>query len=216
MGSITIVRHGQASFGTDDYDRLSDLGHRQARWLSRHFDATGHRFDRIICGSLRRHRETAAPVAEAQNVEADVDPRLNEFDYDALAERYHLSSPLAPATSREEFLHLLPEIFFAWENDQLLGATEDYSSFQMRVDDAVDEALEIGQSVLIVSSGGPITATLRRVLALSNRSASDLLLNIHNASYHRFQFEGGRLRLSQFNASPHLIGPDRDGALTYV
>lgn len=216
MGEIVLVRHGQASFGTDDYDRLSELGHQQARWLAEHFSTIGKQFDSIYCGSLRRHRETVAPITEQLGLAPNIDPRINEFDYDALAERYHMTSPLAPATSREEFLHLLPEIFFSWENDHLSGATEDYRSFQMRVDDAVDEALEMGKSVLIVSSGGPIAATLRRVLGLTSRATSDLLLNIHNSSFHRFEFEAGRLRLSQFNASPHLDHPERATARTYV
>lgn len=216
MGTIIFVRHGQASFGTDDYDRLSPLGHRQAAWLAEYFDQNGLSFDRLICGDLRRHRETIAPICDRYGMEPGVDARLNEFDYDALADRYHMTSPLDPATSREEFLRLLPEIFLAWENDQLSGATEAYSQFQMRVDDAVDEALQIGKSVLIVSSGGPIATTLRRVMSLSNRSTSDLLLNIHNSSFHRFEFEAGRLRLSQFNASPHLDQPERAEAKTYV
>ena len=27
MGTLYLVRHGQASFGADDYDKLSELGH---------------------------------------------------------------------------------------------------------------------------------------------------------------------------------------------
>ena len=30
MGTLYLVRHGQASFGADDYDQLSPLGHQQA------------------------------------------------------------------------------------------------------------------------------------------------------------------------------------------
>ena len=216
MGEIVFVRHGQASFGAADYDKLSDLGHRQSAWLANYFKETGASFDGLVCGGLRRHRETAAPFVDALGLDIRVDQRLNEFDYDALAERYHMNSPLAPATTREEFLHLLPEIFFAWENDQLAGATENFSAFQMRVDEAVDDALQIGKSILVVSSGGPIATTLRRVLALNSRAASDLLLNIHNTSFHRFEFEAGRLRLSQYNASPHLEDANRRTARTYV
>lgn len=217
MSEIIFVRHGQASFGADDYDKLSHLGHQQAAWLAEHFAGRGDRFDRIVCGDLRRHRETAAPIAAAFGEGPEIDARLNEFDYDALAERYHFQVPdHGPAASREEFLHLMPQIFLAWENDALKGATEDFPDFQMRVDDAVDDALASGQRVMIVASGGPIAVTLKRVLGLSTRATAEMLLNIRNASYHQFKYEAGRLRLSQYNAIPHLDPPDRAHALTYI
>ena len=31
MAELLVIRHGQASFGQDDYDVLSDLGHQQSR-----------------------------------------------------------------------------------------------------------------------------------------------------------------------------------------
>ena len=64
MGQVHFVRHGQASFGTDDYDRLSPLGWQQARWLGRHLSETGHRYDAVVSGGMRRHRETAQAIAE--------------------------------------------------------------------------------------------------------------------------------------------------------
>ena len=217
MSDIIFIRHGQASFGADDYDKLSPLGHQQAAWLAEHLKAVDHHVDQIVCGDLRRHRETAAPIEEMFGQEARIDPRLNEFDYDALAERYHIHAPHhGPAASRDEFLHLMTEIFHAWENDALSGATEDYPEFQMRIDDAVDDALCHGQRVVIVASGGPIAVTLRRVLGLTTRATADMLLNIRNSSYHLFQYEAGRLRLSQYNASPHLERPERRHALTYI
>ena len=59
MGSIYVVRHGQAAFGTDDYDRLTEVGFAQARLLGAHFRARRIRFDAIFTGTLRRQIETA-------------------------------------------------------------------------------------------------------------------------------------------------------------
>jgi broad specificity phosphatase PhoE len=39
MGQIYLVRHGQASFGSANYDQLSELGHEQAR-RTRNFTAS--------------------------------------------------------------------------------------------------------------------------------------------------------------------------------
>ncbi|EPM78754.1 hypothetical protein A249_34210, partial [Pseudomonas syringae pv. actinidiae ICMP 18804] len=41
MGSIYLIRHGQASFGADDYDVLSPVGIRQSRVLGAHLAGLG-------------------------------------------------------------------------------------------------------------------------------------------------------------------------------
>jgi broad specificity phosphatase PhoE len=37
MGQLYLIRHGQASFGAEDYDNLSELGHQQAQQLGAYF-----------------------------------------------------------------------------------------------------------------------------------------------------------------------------------
>ena len=64
MGSIYVVRHGQAAFGTHEYDRLTDVGFMQARLLGAHFGARRIRFDAIFTGTLRRQIETAQGILE--------------------------------------------------------------------------------------------------------------------------------------------------------
>ena len=41
MAELVLIRHGQASFGADDYDKLSDMGWRQSRWLGEYFAERG-------------------------------------------------------------------------------------------------------------------------------------------------------------------------------
>ena len=41
MALIELVRHAQASFGSAHYDRLSELGRQQSRWLGAYFAARG-------------------------------------------------------------------------------------------------------------------------------------------------------------------------------
>lgn len=57
MGSLALVRHGQASFGAADYDRLSDRGVEQARALGARWAAEG--LTAIYTGPLRRQVDTA-------------------------------------------------------------------------------------------------------------------------------------------------------------
>jgi broad specificity phosphatase PhoE len=52
MGHLYLVRHGQASFGADNYDQLSELGGWQSERLGQYFASKGRAFDTVITGSL--------------------------------------------------------------------------------------------------------------------------------------------------------------------
>ncbi|MFA6245264.1 MAG: phosphoglycerate mutase family protein, partial [Candidatus Hydrogenedentales bacterium] len=65
MGFLTVVRHGQASFHEDDYDKLSPLGEEQARSLGTYWARHGIRFDHVVSGPLVRQRRSAAIAGEA-------------------------------------------------------------------------------------------------------------------------------------------------------
>ena len=58
MGNLYLVRHGQASFGAEDYDNLSELGRKQAVRLGEYFRDNGQSFDTVFTGTLRRHGQT--------------------------------------------------------------------------------------------------------------------------------------------------------------
>ncbi|MDP1886245.1 histidine phosphatase family protein, partial [Polaromonas sp.] len=45
MGTLYLVRHGQASFGAENYDVLSSMGHRQSVRLGEYFKYKGVTFD---------------------------------------------------------------------------------------------------------------------------------------------------------------------------
>ncbi|RMF41865.1 MAG: histidine phosphatase family protein [Alphaproteobacteria bacterium] len=218
MGALILVRHGQASFGTENYDRLSPLGHQQAEWLGEYFAAHGLRFERAIRGALRRHRETAEGIARVLRLpEFAIDPRLDEFQSRALVEEYALATGAAPPSGREGFLQHFPEVLARWEAGVIGSeAPERYQSFQARVDAAIADAYQPGHNTLVVTSGGVIGVTLRRVLGLDITATAELMLAIHNASVHRLDWEGGKLRLTLFNASPHLDPVERIHARTFI
>ena len=86
MGTLYLVRHGQASFGADDYDQLSALGQRQSERLGRYWAERGLRFDAVLTGTLKRHTQTWAGIAEgAELTHAPLAwPGLNEYDSEAV------------------------------------------------------------------------------------------------------------------------------------
>lgn len=216
MGELVLVRHGQASFGAADYDVLSPLGQQQAAWLGSYFAAHGLRFDRVIHGALRRQRETAEGIARVLDLpQAEVDPRFDEFHYEGLERAYLRETGADVSTSRSEFLKRFPLVLSAWEQG-IVSGDERLEDFEARVAAGCAAALRQGQSCLVVTSGGVIGMVLRQVLGLSAAVTAEMMLNIHNASVHRFTHEAGQLRLSLFNASPHLDAADRNHARTYV
>ena len=80
MASLYLIRHGQASFGSDHYDQLSSLGQRQADISGRYFTDVGLHFAQAVSGDLSRQRETGERVLAAQpeTVPLHIDPRLND------------------------------------------------------------------------------------------------------------------------------------------
>ena len=54
MATLVLIRHGQASYGQADYDRLSPTGEQQARVLGPHLAALG--LDALFVGPLRRRQ----------------------------------------------------------------------------------------------------------------------------------------------------------------
>ena len=59
MTTILLARHGQASFGQENYDQLSELGSIQAQMLGQHYATTQRRIDAIFTGSLVRQQDSA-------------------------------------------------------------------------------------------------------------------------------------------------------------
>ncbi|MEM9794981.1 MAG: histidine phosphatase family protein [Pseudomonadota bacterium] len=211
MGEILLVRHGQANSGATteaDYDRLSDLGHRQARWLGEWLQAHDAQFDHILSGTLRRQRETVTGMGFT----ADEDSRLNELDY------YTLSAALTavkgvPHPGPDGFADHMPQVFAAWQAAEIEGA-EPYTQFESRVRDLLDEAAVPGRRLLCVTSGGVIGMVLRHLLGLDLTAMSNVMLPIYNTSLHRIRVTPDRTILAGYNATPHLDAPARSAART--
>jgi broad specificity phosphatase PhoE len=219
MVEITFVRHGQAQTGARDehsYDRLSALGEAQARWLGEHFAATGRGFDRILAGGLSRQRATAQAVGERVGLPVEEDRRLDEMNYFELSEAMRRSHALDLPTDRAGFLAHMPQVLTAWERGDIGAASETFAGFEGRVRAAIADAEAQGGRVLMVTSGGVIGMAMRLLLRLEVPVYANVLLQVYNASIHRYVKAGDALVLDCFNAVPHLERPDRLHALTWT
>ncbi|RYF42854.1 MAG: histidine phosphatase family protein [Comamonadaceae bacterium] len=223
MGNLYLVRHGQASFGAADYDQLSPLGHQQSVRLGEYFAHKGIRFDGLIAGTLQRHKQTLEGILKGMNHAGEhlAWDGLNEYDSEAVIATIHpekLEKPTSPEMHRHHF-RLLRDGLAQWMAGVVTPrGMPSYSDFVAGVAGALDHvrANHFGQNVLIVSSGGPISTAVGRVLGTSAETTIELNLRIRNSSITEFAFTPKRHMLVSYNGVPHLDHPGCEGWLTYT
>jgi broad specificity phosphatase PhoE len=224
MGTLYLVRHGQASFGAADYDALSELGHKQSLRLGRYWHERGIGFDAVITGTLRRHRETWEGIAEGLSLsqrEVLPWPGLNEYDSAAVIATIHpakLEKPDTPELYRHHF-RLLREGLAAWMQGRAAPAgMPSYIDFLAGVTTALDHVRERhhGAKVLVVSSGGPISTAVGHVLRTPPETTIELNLRLRNTAVTEFAFTPKRHMLVTYNTLPHLDGPEYEGWVSYA
>ena len=210
MGTLYLVRHGQASFGAEDYDQLSDLGHRQAVRLGEYSRHKGLVFDAVLMGTLRRHAQTWAGIAEGAGLAHAplLWPGLNEYDSEAVIKAIHphpLEKPDTPELYRNHF-RLLRDGLTQWMNGVVSPhGMPDYDDFRHGVVSALDHIrTQHSGNVLIVSSGGPISTAVGHVLGTTPETTIELNLRIRNSAVTEFAFTPKRHMLLTFNTLPHL------------
>jgi broad specificity phosphatase PhoE len=223
MGTLYMVRHGQASFGADDYDQLSDLGRRQSVRLGEWFALRDIRFDGLIAGTLRRHKQTLEGILEGMNHAGEhlSWDGLNEYDANAVIATVH-PGPLEKPTSPEMYRHhfrLLRDGLAKWmAGEAQPQGMPSYERFVAGVAGALDHvrANHYGHNVLMVTSGGPIATAVGHVLGTRPEATIELNLRIRNTSVTEFAFTPKRQMLVMYNAIPHLDDPRLRDWITYA
>ncbi len=222
MAELFLVRHGQASFGEADYDRLSSLGERQAFWLGEYFAERGLTFDRVFTGTLRRHRQTAEALFDGAgwSLPCEEDAGLNEYDFHALFAALgseHESLKASADGGQHVFYKGLKQVLQLWSEDRLGGtAPETWREFVQRVENARQRIARCGgRRVLVVSSGGPIAVFARQALQAPASAAIALNMQLRNASFCQYFFNSEAFQLASFNSVPHLDRVSRPSSITY-
>jgi len=224
VGSIYLIRHGQASFGADDYDVLSPTGIRQAEILGQHLVELGISFDRCLSGDLRRQRHTATSAMEQYSAAGlpvpplEIDSAFNEFDADA-AIRALLPAMLDDepealdilrnaAQNRAEFQRIFALIIERWLTGSYdTPGLESWLGFVERVHGGLQRVLESAdnkQKIAVFTSGGTITALLYLITQMPAKQAFELNWQIVNTSLHHLKFRGREVALASFNNHAHL------------
>lgn len=220
MGSIYLIRHGQASFGADDYDVLSPTGVQQAQVLGTHLAQLGVRFDRCISGSLQRQQHTARAALEQLDAAPalEIDDAFNEFDADAVIralvpgildkEPEALDILRNGANNRAEFQRLFAKLIDRWvSGEHNVSGLQSWQAFVSQVEGGLKRILELAdskQSIAVFTSGGTITALLHLITEVPASKAFELNWQIVNTSLSLLKFRGREVSLASFNSHVHL------------
>jgi broad specificity phosphatase PhoE len=224
VGNLYLIRHGQASFGAEDYDVLSPIGVRQSQALGDHLAQLGVQLDRCVAGDLRRQQDTARLALEALHASGcpvpavETDAAFNEFDADgvirALLPGLIGEEPDAlhilrnGAQHRSEFQRLFALMVQRWHaGDHADDGLESWQAFTARVQKGLQRVLQAagsGDNIAIFTSGGTIAALLHLVTQITPSQAFALNWQIINTSLSQLKFRGRDVALASFNSQAHL------------
>lgn len=222
-----MIRHGQASYGEADYDKLSSRGQEQARalgtWMAR------ARLDAIYTGPLKRQVQTAAFAREASNALEVALPQPTELaelaEYPAFEMLQHLVPRLVAEDPKFAQLtnaptpRLLDEAFHTildkWANDHwYVEGVERVGDFVARVRSAMTRVVEgasSGARIACVTSAGPIGVAVGLTFGIPDARMVRTSIVIRNASVTELKFRSRKaswspdqVSLVTFNVTAHL------------
>lgn len=235
MSTIYLIRHAQASFGRENYDRLSEAGLRQSEVLAGHFNMLSLEFDAIYLGTQQRHEQTLCAFLQcirktgASSIGVHKTEAFNEYDSEIILKN------LIPEVIRQEpafeanvasmmqdkrsFQLVYEKIMRRWvAGDYSIPILETWTTYSCRVRDGLRDLMAAqgaGKMVAVFTSGGPISVCVQQALNLSDETTLQLTWQIMNASVTRLKYSGDRLMLSGFNDVTHLELKQAPSLLTY-
>jgi broad specificity phosphatase PhoE len=230
MGTLFLVRHAQASFLEQNYDKLSERGETQARLLGEYWAQRNIVFDRACVGPRVRQQDTIKLMSAAYEKAGLkfpaplVLPEFDEYPGEAVLERslpallgtdqsirdLHAAfqSSSDSARRRATFQKLFEAVIGRWVSGAIsVPGMETWFEFCSRVNSGLAKFLSAGgrsERVAIVTSGGPIAVAMQRALDLSPQHTLQVSWMSRNCSWSEFLYSGDRLTLSAFNTHPHL------------
>ena len=224
MGTLYLIRHGQASYGEPDYDRLSARGVEQALAIGRW--AATENLGALYCGPLRRQQQTAQYAREAASGALPEPQTLPELaEYPAFEMLQHMVPRLVAEDPRYEQLitaptpRLLDDAFHTilsrWSRDEWTAdGIERVTGFVDRIRTGLDRVLRAaggGARLACVTSAGPIGVAVGLVFGIPAERAVRTSIVVRNASITelRFRSQGfdwqpDQLSLVTFNLTAHL------------
>lgn len=235
MSTVMMVRHGQASFGEKNYDRLSQKGREQSRVLAEYMIRTGLSFDAVYSGDMVRQKDTAREILSVYRLQDRSLPELkvlsefNEYSsrdiimahiHDVAGEDPELKADLKNIyEDKKAFQRVFEKIMMRWISGEAdKPGVVRWQDFCGRVRSGLRKVMEEngrGKTILICTSGGPISAAVQTALELSDEKALRIAWQIVNTSMTSFVYSDARMALTSFNNASHLALLNDPAWVTY-
>ena len=221
MGSLLLIRHGQAAYGEADHDRLTPKGVEQAKAVGAFL--TG-KVDKVYVGPHRRHQQTfdhakvpgdlpdATMLAEfAEYPAVDLLSRLMPK---LIAEDPRFAQ-LPKAPTRELAGKALHTILGKWARDEWqVDGVERVDGFAQRVRAGLDRIIaeaKSGARIAVFTSAGPIGVSVGLTFGASSHHMIRSSVVVRNTSVTEIRFRSEdfswhpeRIALVTFNSTHHL------------
>jgi len=235
MSEIYLFRHGQASFGADNYDKLSPNGVKQSAILARHLAQTGKFFDALYYGELERQRKTAQEFIdycgehEMETPRPNICDAFNEYDsfavWQALVPELTRDDPTIPADmaqiagEKKAFQRVFYKVMNRWISGSYHATgIPNWNDFKQRVRQGLTDLITrygAGKQIGVFTSGGPISVAVQAALDLSDPKTLEVSWQLMNASITRIKYNRRGIMLAVFNDVTHLELAGDPALLTY-
>ncbi len=223
MGTLLLIRHGQASYGEADYDRLSTRGEQQAREVGKFL--ADQRIDQLFVGPLVRQQRTCALACEVAGTLPAATTLAELSEYPAFDLLQHFmpklvaTDPKFAALTQTPTRDLANEAFHTiigrWARDEWeVEGVERVTGFADRVRRGLDQIVRdvrSGARIAVVTSAGPIGVAVGLTFGASEHHMIRTSIVIRNASITELRFRSRdfdwhpeRVSLISFNSIHHL------------
>jgi len=217
MAKLYLVRHAQASFGAENYDKLSELGLKQSTYIPGHFsdDPTVSRV--LYRGDMLRHKETAD--YSFTGLEAVIRPGINEFDHMNVLTVYQpdindkakMMEIVMNQKDPKQFVEdEFKQAMLRWiEEEGTSSYSETFRDFRTRVCDTIQDIIttarkEKQKEVIAVTSGGVISLYIAILMEMPIIRMIEMNQHIANTSVTSLLFNDKKVTLSYYNNFSHL------------
>jgi broad specificity phosphatase PhoE len=235
MSTLYLIRHGQASFGTDHYDRLSNTGFLQSEILARYLLKIDRGFDTVYAGEMKRQIDTAEKVlscyreAGREVPPLQILPEFNEYDSkgilkalvkDIVKEDPNMEEDIAHFyKDKKAFQRIFEKVILRWINgDREISGVTSWQDFRGRVARGMTKVMAEngqGKTVLVFTSGGPISAAFQMATGISDEGTLRVVWHIVNTSVSSFVYNAKQISLMSFNNRAHLDLEKDSSLVTY-
>ena len=232
MTTIYLIRHGQASFGAESYDKLSPNGELQAKLLGQYFNQILKEEPYVVAGSMQRHQQTAnLALAECfPEAEIQTDNAWNEFNHQQVFAQYEPRFNEPHLLKQDVENEVNPRAYLAkifegaierWTGgDYHHEYDESWPDFKSRVETALqnlcDELAKTKPRYAVVfTSGGVISVAAGKLLELNANRTFALNWAITNTSMTTLRLVGNEPQLLSLNEH-HFIKAEDPQLLTWI